>query len=323
VSRRRMARYVLHRLLMLIPLAFMVSIFVFLLSSIVPGGPVAAIIGSHPLNELTIESIRHKYHLDEPIYQQYLRWLSRAVIHHDLGRSILTATPVTDSIRSRIGLSLTLNLGGIALSSLFGIPLGVAAAIRRGRWLDRAVVAFTIFAGNAPAFVVSLVALYVFGLKLGWFPLFGEGSGAFVDRVHHLTLPIIVLGIHGMALIMRITRAAMIEQLDQDYIVFARARGLTSRRVILGYGFRNAMIPVITAAGLLLIGVLTGATFVEAVFGLPGLGSLLVSSVQNVDIPVIQGLVLVLATWIIIANILIDIAYAIIDPRVGFERAAR
>ena len=173
-------------------------------------------------------------------------------------------------------MTLTLNLGGIAFALFFGIPLGVLSAVKRGRPLDRGAVAFTIFFGNAPAFVISLVGLYVFGLKLGWVPLFGDGTTAIGDRLHHLILPILVLGIAGMALIMRITRAAMIDQLDQDYIVFARARGLTSRRVIAFYAFRNALIPVLTAAGLLLIGVLTGAPFVETVFGLPGLGSLLV-----------------------------------------------
>ncbi|HST09752.1 MAG TPA: ABC transporter permease [Terriglobales bacterium] len=322
MNRRRLARYIAQRLLLLLPLAFLVSLFVFLLASIVPGGPVAAIIGSHPLNEVTIEQLRHKYHLDQPIYQQYWGWLTQVVIHHNLGRSILTQTPVSSSIGARIWLTLTLNLGGIAFALFFGIPLGVLSAVKRGRPLDRGAVAFTIFFGNAPAFVISLVGLYVFGLKLGWVPLFGDGTAAIGDRLHHLILPILVLGIAGMALIMRITRAAMIDQLDQDYIVFARARGLTSRRVIAFYAFRNALIPVLTAAGLLLIGVLTGAPFVETVFGLPGLGSLLVSSVQNVDIPVIQGLVLIVAAWIIIANILIDIAYAVIDPRVGFEKAA-
>ena len=238
-----MLRYLAQRLLLLLPLALLVSVFVFLLASIVPGGPVAAIVGNHPLNDTTIEALKHKYHLDEPIYQQYLRWLTRAVLHHDLGRSILTQTPVTTSITERINVTLTLNLGGIGFALLFGVPLGVIAAMRRGRALDRAVVSFTIFAGNAPAFVVSLIALYVFGLKLGWFPLFGEGSSNFVDRVRHLALPTIVLGIAGMALIMRITRAAMLEQLDQDYIVFARSRGLSARRVIVTYAFRNALDP--------------------------------------------------------------------------------
>jgi peptide/nickel transport system permease protein len=322
VTQKRLFRYILQRLLLLIPLAFLVSLFVFLLASIVPGGPVAAILGAHPLNEITIEAIRHKYNLDQPIYAQYWTWLTRVVVHQDLGRSILTQTPVTTSIGARIWITLTLNVGGILVALLLGIPLGVLAAVHRGRYLDRAAVAFTIGAGNAPAFVVSIVFLYVFGLELGWFPLFGDGTSAFTDRIHHLALPILVLGIAGMALVMRITRAAMIEQLDQDYIVFARARGLSSQRVIFAHAFRNALIPVVTAAGLLLIGVLTGSPFVEAVFGLPGLGSLLVSSVQNVDIPVIQGLVLIVAAWIIFANILIDIAYAMIDPRVGFEKVS-
>lgn len=322
MSRTRLLRYVVQRLLLLIPLALLVSAFVFLLSSIVPGGPVAAIIGDHPLNEVTIQALRHKYHLDDPIIVQYWIWLKQVIVHHNLGRSILTETPVTTTISSRIWLTLTLNLGGIAFAILFGVPLGIAAAVNRGRILDRAAVAFTIFFGNAPAFVVSLGALYFFGLKFGWFPLFGEGTSSVGDRIHHLALPILVLGIAGMALIMRITRAAMIEQLDQDYIVFARARGLPASRVVVVHAFRNALIPVLTAAGLLFIHVLTGSAFVEAVFGLPGLGSLLVSSVQNIDIPVIQGLVLIVAAWIIIANILIDFAYALIDPRVGFEKVA-
>ncbi|MHB8643876.1 MAG: ABC transporter permease [Gaiellaceae bacterium] len=322
MSRKRLVRYVVQRLVLLFPLGLLVSVFVFLLSSLVPGGPVAAIIGDHPLNEVTIQALRHKYHLDQSITEQYWIWLKTVLIHHDLGRSILTETPVTTMIASRIWLTLTLNLGGILVAVVVGVPLGVLAAVNRGRMLDRLAVAFTIFFGNAPAFVVSLVALYFFGLKLGWFPLFGEGTPDPADRLHHLALPILVLGIAGMALIMRITRAAMIEQLDQDYVVFARARGLPTSRVVLVHAFKNALIPILTAAGLLFIHVLTGSAFVEAVFGLPGLGSLLVSSVQNVDIPVIQGLVLVVAAWIIMANMLIDIAYALIDPRVGFEKAA-
>ena len=165
--------------------------------------------------------------------------------------------------------------------------------------------------------------LYVLALKLGWFPIFGAGSSSFGDRLHHLALPIIVLGIGGMALMMRITRVAMLEHLEQDYVLFARARGLSSYRVVVLYGFRNSLIPILTAAGLLLIGILTGSPFVETVFGLPGLGALLVSSVEQVDVPMIQGLVLVVAIWIVLANILIDMLYALVDPRVAFGRAAR
>lgn len=322
MGQTRLIRYVIQRLLLLVPIGFLVSVFVFLLSAIVPGGPVAAIIGDHPMSAVTIEELRHKYHLDEPIYQRYWDWLNQLVVHHDLGRSILTSETVSTMIGSRISLTLMLNVGGILVAVLAGVPLGILAAVYRGRTLDRLAVAFTIFAGNAPAFVVSLIALYVFGLKLGWFPLFGDGTAEIGDRLHHLALPILVLGIAGMALIMRITRAAMIEQLNQDYIVFARARGLSTSRVIFAHGFRNALIPVLTAAGLLFIHVLTGSAFVEAVFGLPGLGSLLVNSVQNIDIPVIQGLVLIIAAWIVVANVLIDVTYAMIDPRVGFEKAA-
>jgi peptide/nickel transport system permease protein len=252
-----------------------------------------------------------------------VRWLDGVVLHLDLGRSILTSEKVTSAIGERLGITLTLNLVGIALSVLFGLPLGVLAALRRGRPLDRALVGFAIFAGSAPSFVVSIAALYVFGLKLGWFPLFGAGSPALGDRAKHLALPAIVLGLHGTALVARISRASMLDQLGQDYVAFARARGLAPGRIVTAYALRNALIPVLTAAGLLLIGLLTGAVFVEAVFGLPGLGFLLVGAVQGGDIPVIQGLVLVIAVWIVLANILVDVAYAFVDPRVGFERAAR
>jgi peptide/nickel transport system permease protein len=171
-----------------------------------------------------------------------------------------------------------------------------------------------------PAFALALFSLYFFGFKLGWFPLYGPGSWVF-DRVHHLALPALVLGLHGMGFEMRLTRAAMLEQFEQDYIAFARARGLGSVHVTVRYALRNALIPVVTAAGLLLTGLLTGSVLVETVFSLPGLGTLLVNSVINGDFPMIQGLLLFIAVWIILINIAVDVLYAFIDPRVGFGKA--
>ncbi|HTW99715.1 MAG TPA: ABC transporter permease [Acidimicrobiales bacterium] len=319
----RIGRYLLQRLALLVPLTFLVTLFVFLLSSMVPGGPVAAIVGSHPLSETTIVELRAKLGLNLPLYRQYWNWLSGVLFHFDLGRSYMTGQAVWTAIRSRLGVTLMENIGGILVSLVLGIPLGALAALRRGGALDRVAVGVTVFAANSPSYVLALVLLYGLALKLGWFPIFGAGSSAFGDRLHHLALPIIVLGIGGMALIMRITRAAMLEHLQQDYVLFARARGLSSYRVVVLYAFRNSLLPILTAAGLLLIGVLTGSPFVETVFGLPGLGALLVTSVEQVDVPMIQGLVLVVAIWIVVANILIDLLYALVDPRVGFARAAR
>jgi peptide/nickel transport system permease protein len=323
MRRSWLPQYVLRRLLLLVPLALLVTLVVFCLTEIVPGGPVAAKVGDHPLSPVTIAQIKHRYHLDEPIYAQYWRWLSGVVAHGDLGRSILTSEKVTSAIGERLWITVTLNVVGIVLAVLIGLPLGVLAAVRRGRPLDRALVGFAVFAGSAPSFVVSIALLYFFGLRLGWFPLFGAGNPDVGDRAWHLALPALVLGLHGTALVARITRASMLDQLGQDYVSFARARGLSSRRVVVGYALRNALIPVLTAAGLLLIGLLTAAVFVEAVFGLPGLGGLLVSAVQGSDVPVIQGLVLVIAIWIVLLNIVLDVVYALVDPRVGFERAAR
>jgi peptide/nickel transport system permease protein len=251
---------------------------------------------------------------------QYLHWLRRAVVHFDLGRSILTSERVTDAIREHLDVTLLLNGGGVLTSLLIGVPMGIVAALRRGRILDRVLVSFAMLFGSSPAFVVAIGALYLFGVQLGWFPLFGAGSGA-ADRFHHLVLPALILGIGGSAFVMRITRAAMLNEFEQDYVAFARARGVSRLRVIARYALRNSLIPVLTAAGLLLVHLLTAGVFVEEVFGLPGIGSLLVSSVQGADIPVVQGLVLLFAVWIIVLNLCVDVVYVLIDPRVGFDRA--
>jgi peptide/nickel transport system permease protein len=320
VSRRRwLARYVRRRLLMLVPLTFIVSVAAFGLTHIAPGGPVAALLQDLPSSPETIKAIEEKYRLNDPVVVQYWHWVG-GVVHGDLGRSIVTNDKVINEITARISVSLTLNAGGIAIAIALGIPLGVLAALRRGRMLDRLLVTVSVLFMSTPAFALGLFALYFFGFKLGWFPLFGPGAWTF-DRLHHLALPAIVLGLHGMGFVMRLTRAAMLEQFEQDYIAFARARGLGSFHVTVRYALRNALIPVTTAAGLLLTGLLTGSVLVETVFGLPGLGTLLVSSVINGDFPMVQGLLLFIAAWIILINIVVDVAYAFIDPRVGFEKA--
>ncbi len=311
--------YVRRRLLILVPLAFLATVAAFGLTKLAPGGPVAALLQDHPTSAQQMANITHRYHLDDPVVVQYWHWLG-GVLHGDFGRSIISNDTVLNEIHQRIGVTLTLNLGGILFAVIFGIPFGCLAALYRTRWPDRTLVGLSIFGTSTPPFASGIAALYLLGFKLGWFPLFGEGSG-FWGHARHLALPVIILGIHGMGFVMRITRAAMLTQLEQDYVPFARARGVGARRVLLRYALRNALIPVVTAAGLLFVGLLTGSVLVESVFGLPGLGTLLVDSVTNGDFPVIEGLVLIIASWIIVVNVAVDISYAAVDPRVGFEAA--
>ena len=251
---------------------------------------------------------------------QYWDWLS-GVLQGDFGRSIITNELVINEVRSRIWVTLMLNAAGILIAILVGIPLGVLAALRRGRFLDRMLVTISVLFMSTPVFALGLFALYLLGFRAGLFPLFGPGEWV-LDRFHHLALPAIVLGLHGMGFTMRFTRAAMLEQFDLDYVAFARARGLGSVHVTVKYAFRNAMIPVATASGLLFNGLLTGSVLVETVFGLPGLGTLLVNSVTGGDFTMVQGLLLFIAAWIIFVNIVIDVLYVFIDPRVQFEKAA-
>jgi len=319
-SRRRwLARYVRRRLLILAPLAFVVTAAAFGLTHMAPGGPIAALLEDKPTSPEMIEAIKERYHLNDPLLVQYWDWL-KGVAHGNLGRSILTNDKVLNEIAARLDVTLTLNLAGILFAIVVGVPLGIVAALRRGLAVDRVLVGVSVFFMSTPAFALGLILLYLLGFKAGLFPLFGPGDWL-LSRAHHLALPAITLGLHGMGFVMRLTRASMLEQFEQDYIAFARARGLGGFRITIVYALRNALIPITTAAGLLFIGLLTGSVLVETVFGLPGLGNLLVNAVVAGDFPVIQGLLLIIAAWIIAVNILVDVLYVLIDPRIGFERA--
>jgi peptide/nickel transport system permease protein len=222
-------------------------------------------------------------------------------------------------IGDRLPLTVFLGVYGSLVALGIGIPLGILAAFTRGSEIDRGVVTLGVVGVSAPAFATGIFLLYVFGVMLGWFPIFGQGEG-FLDRAWHLTLPAVALGISVMGLVVKITRASMLEELQKDYVAFARARGLGRRRTTMAYVLRNALIPVVTAAGLIVVGLLTGAVLVEVTFGLPGLGSLLVSAVTQRDIPVIQGIVLILAVFVVLMHVVIDVLYTLIDPRIRFGR---
>jgi len=312
-------RLILERIAVAIPLLFLISLGVFALVHIAPGDPVRALLGTRPSDPETIANLREKYHLNDPFIVQYGKWLWQ-VLHGDLGRSINGNRLVWSAIKDRAGVTLFLSGIGTVMVLVFGILLGMIAAFKRGTRLDRALVMFGVFGISSPAFVTGIFLLYFFGVVLGWFPTFGAGRRGFGDMLWHMTLPALALALSVMAIVVKITRAAMIEELDRDYVTFARARGLSATRITFAYVLRNALIPVITAAGIVVVGLLASAIYVEVTFALPGLGSLTVDAVQKRDIPLIQGTTLVFACFVVAINLIIDVVYTVIDPRIRFGK---
>jgi peptide/nickel transport system permease protein len=308
----------MRRFAVAIPLLFIISFAVFSLVHIAPGDPVRSLLGAHASDPATLAAIRERYHLNDPFLVQYGKWLTQ-VARGDLGVSIRGNRAVTSIIADRLGVTIFLSLMSTVLVLGLGILLGAVAAFHRGTPIDRAVVAFGVVGISSPAFVTGIFLLYFFGVLLRWFPIFGPGSG-FLDRAWHLTLPALTLALSVMAIVVKITRAAMIEELDRDYVVFARARGLSSARISFAYVLRNALVPMVTAAGLIVVGVVGGAIYVEVTFSLPGLGALTVDAVEKRDIPTIQGTTLVFSVFVVLVNLAIDLIYMLIDPRVRFGR---
>jgi peptide/nickel transport system permease protein len=318
MTRSGLAWYILRRLAVALPLLFLISFGVFALVKIAPGDPIRALIGSRPANAETIAAIREEFNLDDPFLLQYGKWLGQAVTG-DFGRSITGNRPVTRMIRDRLGVTVYLTIFGIFLVLTLGIALGMLAAFRRGSRLDRGVVMLGVLGISSPPFVTGIFLLYIFAVLLGWFPTFGPGRG-FLDRFWHLVLPALALALSVMAIVIKITRASVIEELDKDYVVFARARGLAARRIAFAYVLRNALVPVVTAAGLIVVGLIAGAIYVEVTFALPGLGSLTVEAVQKRDFPLVLGTTFIFAVLVVAVNLVIDVLYVIIDPRIRFGR---
>lgn len=307
---------VARRIAVAIPLLIVITFAVFALVHIAPGDPVRTLLGARPSNPETIAAIRERYNLDDPFVVQYGKWLWGAV-QGDLGRSIQGNREVTAVLMGRLGVTTFLGAMSAVIVLGAGIGLGALAAFRRGSWIDQTVVTLGILGISTPAFVSGIALLYFFGVVLGWFPVFGAGEG-FFDRFWHLVLPAFALAFSVMAIIIKITRAAMVEELERDYVTFARARGLSPARIAITYVLRNALIPVITAAGLIIVGLVAGAIYVEVTFALPGLGTLIIESVEARDIPVIQGATLLFSLVVVVVNLAIDVLYALIDPRIRF-----
>jgi peptide/nickel transport system permease protein len=279
----------------------------FLMTAAIPADPAKALLGPHA-DTAAVERVRAHYCLDDGIVTQYGCWLS-SVVRGDLGESYRSKRPVIDIIADKIGPTVQLALAAIFLQLVIGLPLGILAAVRRGRWPDRAATAATLLAQSAPQFFLGTLLLYVFGYRFGWFPIAGSGSLA------HLVLPAFTLAAVGIAYYARVVRSELAEALDADYVRTARAKGVPERTVVLRHALRNALGPLVTLIGLDLGVLLGGAVVVEAIFAWPGLGREVLQAVLEVDLPLILGTVLVTAIAIAVANLLSDLVLLWLDPR--------
>jgi peptide/nickel transport system permease protein len=313
-GRVRLVVFVIRRLAAMAVLLVVLSFVVFSLQHIAPGSPIDALLGPRPRNPETVQALTREYHLDKPFLEQYWIWAADAA-RLDFGNSIQTTLPVESEIASRLPTSLLLGVYAFVITMISGVALGILAAVRRGGLIDRAAVAGVVVGLSTPPFVVAILLLYALAIRVPLFPAFGSGSGG-VDTLWHLTLPATALAMATCAFVVKHTRSAMVRVLDQDYIVFARARGLSVRRILLRYSLRNALIPVITISGLILASLVIGAVLVEVTFSVEGIGQLLVKSAAAKDIPMIQGVALLTAMFIIGANLLADVIYMVVDPRI-------
>ena len=311
---RALAVYVVRRLAALIVMLAVISFGIFGLLYLAPGNPVAVILGRGHHSPAAIQAVKHQYHLDKPFLEQYLIW-AKGVLHFKFGNSITTSLPVGGQITSRLPTSMYLGAYAFVLTLVFGVGLGLLAALKNQTVLDRGTVAASLIGLSTPAFVAGVFLIYLFAIVVHWFPASGRGNG-FVDELWHLTLPAISLALTSIAYVLKHTRAAVIGVMEQDYVTFARARGLSLRRILVTYMLRNALIPVITISGLVLSGLVVGAVLTEVTFSIQGLGDLLVQSASSKDVPTIQAVAVLVAALIIVANLLADVAYAFADPRV-------
>jgi peptide/nickel transport system permease protein len=306
-----MLTWILRRILAVVPVLFGVTLAVFSMLFLVPGDPVKMMLAEFVTNPDQVAQMRAQLHLDEPILKQYGRFVTSAA-RGDLGTSIRSRRPVTIEIGENLASTAQLALAAMLVAVGIGIPLGLLAALSRNSWLDVASMGTALLGVSMPSFWLGLLLIFVFSLHLAWFPATGGGD------LHHLVLPAVTLGMIAAAIIARLTRSSMLEVLGQDYVRTARAKGLGSFSVVVRHALKNALIPIITIFGLQFGNLLAGAVIVETVFSRPGLGRLIVGGILNKDFPLVQGVVLFVATIYVLINLLVDVAYAYADPRIRF-----
>jgi peptide/nickel transport system permease protein len=313
-----MGQFVMRRLLLTIPVMAVVAFFVFSLLYLAPGDPAAMIAGDQA-TPAQIESVRTSLGLDRPFVVRFGAWALGA-LHGDLGSSLFSGQSVVSMITQRVPPTLSLMGLTLVISISIAVPLGVIAASRQGSWIDRVVSSFAVLGFSLPVFVLGYVLAYVFALRLGWFPVQGYAplSDGFGPYIRHLILPALALSAGYIALITRIARSAMLEALSQDYVRTAKAKGLARRSVLFVHALKNAALPIVSIIGIGVATLISGAVVTETVFGIPGLGRLVVDSLLRRDYPIIQGVVLVSSFAYVVVNLGIDILYTVLDPRIRY-----
>lgn len=316
-----MGQYIFGRLLLAVPTLLVISMLVFGAIRLVPGDPVQNQVGLDP-DPLVVAQLRKDYGIDQPVPVQYVRWLDRFV-RGDWGKSIFTHRPVLPEILHRVPISMEIGLLSLATAFAIAIPVGVFAALSRGRAPDFGLMTFSVLGISAPEFLVGVLLIYVFALKLGWVQ--AAGFQRFEDdpiaNLRSLILPCISLGLARAALLSRLVRSEMLEVLSQDYVRTAHAKGLRRRVVVVRHALKNALIPVVTILGLQIGAILGGSVVVESLFVIPGIGTYGIDALRKHDYPVVQGFVLFIAAGFVLANLIVDVAYGWLDPRIRYRRS--
>lgn len=313
-----MLRYLLNRLLGMVAVMFLVATIVFVILRLISGDPASVMLGPEA-SQADVAALRAHLGLDRPLPVQYGTWLLQ-LAQGDLGQSIFLNKPVLAALADRAEPTFWLTLMSLIIASAIALPVGILSAVKRGTALDQSVLTFSMFTSSVPSFWLGLILMQIFSVKLGWLPVAGYGGpdASLATRLSHLILPAVVLGLVNSALITRFIRASMLDVLRDDYVRTARAKGLPERRVVMKHAVRNALIPILTVLGLTTALLISGAVVTETVFGLPGVGNLVVSAVLRRDYPVIQGALLVIAAIYVLINLVIDLLYLVVDPRVRY-----
>ncbi len=304
-----MSRFLLGRLAATIPVLLGVWFLVFMMLHLVPGDPVKIMLADFQTSPQQIELLRTQLHLNDPLPKQFARFVANAA-QGDLGLSIRSKRPVRTEIAENLGATLQLAIAALLIAVVVGVTLGMIAAIHQNGWLDFGPMLVALCGVSMPSFWLGLLLIFFFSLRLGWFPATGGGD------LKHLVLPALTLGLSAAAIIARLTRSSMLEVLRQEYMTTARAKGLRETRVVIRHGFKNALIPVVTIFGLQFGSLMAGTVIVETVFARPGIGRLIVTAILAKDFPMVQGIVLLIATTYVVVNLIVDISYGILDPRI-------
>jgi len=323
-----MNQYILRRIFQTLPVLLGITIITFTFTELAPGDAVSAMLLEQQggVADIDVDALRARYGLDQPAPVRYLRWMG-GLFQGNMGIRIRSGIPVAEDIARRLPATLQLMLAAATISIVVGIPLGVISALRQYSWLDYFMTGFVFTGISIPGFFAAIVVIYIFAVRLGWFPTGGydtpgaqlSGLALLLNRIHHMALPALVLGIESTAAIMRYTRTSMLEVIRQDYMVTARSKGLSQVRIIMRHALRNALLPVITIIGLRLPSLFGGAIIIETIFNWPGMGTLYMDGVSTRDYPLIMSMVLISAVVIVVSNLLTDHTYALVDPRVRYE----